>query len=94
MMTGGGNPARAAPLTVLLERVGLERFMNIFFGKSELCVIMLPMDAIDIGNSRTAAGAGGRAWPEACAPFGGGGWTRKRADAFLDGNSVEPAITC
>ncbi len=38
---------------------------NIFFLKIETCIIMVPMDAIEIGNARTAAGAVGEPRPRA-----------------------------
>ncbi len=45
---------------------------NIGFGKIEIFVIMVPMDAIEPGNARTPARAVGEARPDTCAEFGGG----------------------
>ena len=42
----------------LAGRIGPTLFSNICFGKIEARPIMVPMDAIDIGNAGTAAAAG------------------------------------
>jgi hypothetical protein len=50
----------------------LEHFVNICFEKPKLRVIMLHMDAIDIGDARRATGVVGRARPGDYAQFGSG----------------------
>ncbi len=62
----------------LAGRIGPTLFSNICFGKIEARPIMVPMDAIDIGNARTAAAAG-QARPGACAGFGGGSCPGERS---------------
>jgi len=69
-------------MTLIRPPEGLAEKMNICFGKLEVSVIIAPMDAIDIGNSRTPAGAVGRARPRVDGGFGGSfcppGETRRR----------------
>ncbi len=46
---------------------------NLLFWKIEIGAIIAPMEAIDVGIVRTAAGCpAGQAWPRAFAQFGGG----------------------
>ncbi len=62
-------PHRVRPL---LGTLAEKDRSNICFGKIEVRIIIVPMDAIEIGNARTAAGAVGDARPGAYAGFGGG----------------------
>ncbi len=55
-----------------LKIVGREHFVSICFGKLEVGLIMVSMDAIDNGNARTAAGAAGEPRPGAYVQSGGG----------------------
>jgi hypothetical protein len=69
--------------------------MNICFGKIKLVVIMVPMDAIDIGKMQAAAGAGGQARPEAYERIGGGSFRGKaRRTSFRREIRLKVGITC
>jgi hypothetical protein len=69
------RPLMAAPTFRHLNHTYrvLSTFPNICFWTIEIGAMIAPMEAIDVGIVRTAAGCpAGQAWPRAFAQFGGG----------------------